>query len=161
MTAVLPATELLTRDAQLTDAPAICGLLESWAARGLTLARTVEEIEGMIERFTVVEHGGRVIACAAVDPIEPGMGEVRSVAVCGTVTGLGAGRAVMNGLVARASANGCRRLVLLSKTPSFFERVGFEVIEPDDAPESYIVGHLAGQGRTHLGRAVMSRSLAL
>jgi len=49
--------------------------------------------------------------------------------------------------------------VLLSKTPSFFERVGFVVIEPEAAPTPYIVDHLERQGRTHLGRAVMSRSL--
>lgn len=144
------------RDAGPADAARIADLIGQWAAAGLTIPRSEHDIRRVADHFVLVERGGVVIACAALEKLEEGLGEVRSVAVDSEAVGIGAGRAAVHGLVARARHLGVERLVLLSRIPAFFARLGFEELTPETAPASYLQVHLPGMGRTHQGRSIMA-----
>jgi N-acetylglutamate synthase-like GNAT family acetyltransferase len=150
-----PAHALVVRCARVADAPAIVTLVASWAEAGLTLRRSLGDVLGTIGSFVVVEWGGRVIACGATDDCGKGLGEIRSVAVAYDAKGVGAGRAVVEGLVARAPDRGFDQLVLLTKTPAFFERTGFRAIELAQAPAWFVRERLVSAGRSTEGRTVM------
>ena len=57
---------LIIRDAVLTDVEAIWHLLEIYAAKGVVLSRSREDISFFISNFTVAEYEGKVCGCAAV-----------------------------------------------------------------------------------------------
>ena len=103
--------------------------------------------------------GFGVIACGATDDCGKGLGEIRSVAVAYDAKGVGAGRAVVEGLVARAPGRGFDQLVLLTKTPAFFERTGFRAIELAQAPAWFVRERIVAAGRSTEGRTVMRLGL--
>lgn len=153
------------RAARPDDAPRIAGLIGRWADQGLTIRRTEHEVVATIGQFAVVERTGALIACAAMQEIcartAVGICEIRSVAVDPEAIGSGAGRLAVTALVDRAARAGVTRLVLLTKIPRFFERLGFTEIDVSSAPRAYLEQYLPAQGRRHLGRAVMHRLIEI
>lgn len=95
----------------------------------------------------VAERAGKVIGWAAFGPDRspdagPGDGELYALYVRPEVVGTGAGRALMDEVVARAAARGCARLslwVLEGNAPGrrFYAKAGFA---PDGAREPWEVG---------------------
>ena len=56
------------REANINDVGAILQLIEPLEAEGVLVRRGRERLEMEIERFHVMEHDGRIIACAAIYP---------------------------------------------------------------------------------------------
>ncbi|MEN0020519.1 MAG: GNAT family N-acetyltransferase [Planctomycetota bacterium] len=146
-------------DATDADAAGIASLVNLWADRGLTLRRDAADIAKTINEFVVVrddaaEHEG-VRACGALVEWPPTVAEIRSVSVADRARGNGAGRAIVEALIAKAKAEGMTTVVLLTKTPAFFAKFGFAEITVDDLPQGYVEGAIVGQGRNVEGRVAM------
>lgn len=146
------------RRAQRADIPSVRGLIDQWADAGLTLRRSESDLSAAIRDFAIVERGDAVIACAAMEAITPRLAEIRSVSVDRAAMGSGAGRLAVFGLVERAVSEGVEQLVLLTKTPAFFARLGFAEVAIEDGPTEYIDGSLVRQGRQTAGRVLMARA---
>ena len=155
--AFAPAAMPLARAATIDDVPAIVALVDEWAAMGLTISRTPADVAACLDEFVVAEFGGSIVACGALREVGESLGEIRSIAVASRAKGIGAGRAVVELLALHGATRGIGRLVLLSKTPGFFERVGFTPIAEGDLPDWYNDASLAAQGRTLEGRTAMER----
>ena len=67
------------RAAAIADVPVIHHLLEYYAAKGNLLPRTFSELYRHLRDFFVVEIGGKVVACAALEIFTEDLGEVRTV----------------------------------------------------------------------------------
>ncbi|MCB1282435.1 MAG: GNAT family N-acetyltransferase [Salinibacterium sp.] len=157
---VAPTTNGFTsRHARLNDAAAIADLVNAWAARGLTLARTPGEVAESIQQFVVVEDEQGLAACGALVEWPPKVAEIRSVAVADHQQGKGAGRAVVSALVAKARDDGLETLVLLTKCPDFFAKQGFEIIDGSELPAHYVQAAIIDCGRTLEGRTAMRMKL--
>lgn len=154
--AIDPKLQVVVRDAVEADADAIVALIGQWAERGLTLGRTREDVVAHIDEFAVVAQDG-IIACAALEPINDDLAEIRSVSVSERVLGTGAGRLVVEGLLARATRLGMEQVVLLTKTPAFFAKVGFSPVSPEALPAPYVRSSIIAKGRTLEGRTAMSK----
>ncbi|RMH12062.1 MAG: GNAT family N-acetyltransferase [Planctomycetota bacterium] len=141
-------------------AAAICRLISHWAERGLTIQRGLRQIVTSIDQFVVAIHRGRVVGCGALELVSDQIGEIRSIAVCEQASRIGAGRAVMDALIAKAHARGLSELVLLTKTPDFFARFGFETVAPVELPFEYVAMIAQQPGRTLEGKIAMRRVLA-
>lgn len=141
--------------AQPHDAPDIAALINEWAAQGLTLARSEREVRDAIDQFMVVRDHAGLAACGALVEWPPRVAEVRSVAVAPRARGNGAGRAVVAALVQRAARLGIETVVLLTKTPGFFERCGFEAIPATELPPTFLACAIDAQGRSTAGRVAM------
>ena len=67
--------------AVMRDIPAILGLINGYAARGVMLPRTESELSETIRDFTVVLSGDELGGCGALHFYCPSVGEIRSLAV--------------------------------------------------------------------------------
>jgi len=120
----------------LPDAAAIHGLIEGYAKDGVLLPRSLTELHENVRDFTVVEDtDGRVIGCGALHIYGPHLTEVRSIAVSPDAKGRGAGRLLVESLLAEARENKITCVCLFTRTPGFFGHLGFQVAHRDQLPD--------------------------
>lgn len=109
------------RRAVRADAQQILELVAQYAAQGLMLPRTLDQIATRIDNYVIaVEQSGRVVACAALEEYSPSLAEVSSVAVAPTHHGKGLGSQVVLGVERLARTRDIEELFALSLTDNFF-----------------------------------------
>jgi len=137
-TSKLDATPLArtVRRAVRADAGQILELVNPYAAQGLMLPRTLDQIASRIDNYMVVaEAGGRVIACAALEEYSPSLAEVSSVAVAPAHHGKGLGSQVVLGVERLARARDIEELFALSLTDNFFLSLSYKPTTISRYPE--------------------------
>ena len=113
--------QALVRRAVRADAGQILELVTPYAAQGLMLPRTFDQIAARIDNYVVaMEASGRVLACAALEEYSPSLAEVSSVAVAPAHQGKGLGSQVVLGVERLARARDIEELFALSLTDEFF-----------------------------------------
>lgn len=120
-------------------------LIEAYAASlgvDLSFQNFAEEIEHLpVEygppkgAFLLAEAGGRVVGCIGLRAFDEATGEIKRLYVDRAARGLGAGRALAEGIVARGREIGYTRLVLdtlptMSEAQALYVSLGFTPIEP-------------------------------
>ena len=125
---------MITRQANMLDAPAICEVVNYHAERGRMLHRSLESIYEGLRNFLVAEEQGRLVGCAAVEIAWADLAEVKSLAVCPEHMGRGIGRQLLVAAVADARRLEIRQLFALTYEEEFFARFGFAVIDKDRLP---------------------------
>ncbi|MEP6550870.1 MAG: GNAT family N-acetyltransferase, partial [Gemmatimonadales bacterium] len=124
------------RRAVRADAGQILGLVSEYAAQGLMLPRTFEQVAGRIDSYVVVAAtGGRVVACAALEEYSPSLAEVSSVAVAPSHHGKGLGSQVVLGVERLARARDIDELFALSLTDDFFLSLSYKPTTISRYPE--------------------------
>ena len=76
------------RKATASDSEAIDQLIGRYAEQGLLLPRTRAEIRGNIDNFLVLQEKGKLISCVALESYDADLGEIRSLAAHGKLTGV-------------------------------------------------------------------------
>ena len=124
------------RPARVTDAPAICDLVNYYAERGRMLHRSLESVYDALREFHVAAaDDGPIAGCIAVDIFWADLAEVKSLAVRKADRGTGLGGRLVRTAIDDARRMGIRRLFSLTYERAFFERYGFTVIDRDRLPE--------------------------
>jgi amino-acid N-acetyltransferase len=124
------------RHARISDAEAICELVNHYAERGRMLHRSLESVYEALREFLVVEaDDGRIVACVALDVFWADLAEVKSLAVAPDCLGRGVGRQLLAAAIEDAAQLGIQRLFALTYEKDFFAKQGFTVIERDTLPE--------------------------
>ena len=128
-TAVRPGTR--------ADVPAVRRVVAHWARAGENLPRTDAELLAAADAglLAVAVREGTVVACAILAPYDGVLAEIRSVGVDPRRQGGGAGSAVVRHLVAAAALRGLRTVFVLTRAPSFFDRLGFARTTIDTLPD--------------------------
>jgi amino-acid N-acetyltransferase len=124
------------RPARIADIPGIRALLEPLEQAGVLVPRPREDLEQVIDRFSVTERDGTIISCAALFcwP-EHGVGELACVAVHPEYRARGRGDRLLARMEALARERGLNRLfVLTTQTAHWFRERGFEPATADDLP---------------------------
>src|SRR5688572_22130586 len=116
----------VVRSANRADADQIWELVSSYAAEGLMLPRTLEQVAMNIDNYVVAVVSGRVVACAALEEYSPSLAEVSSVAVAKSEHGNGLGTDVVLGVERLARARDINELFALSLTDRFFLSMDYE-----------------------------------
>jgi len=124
-----------TRKAQLPDAARIYELIAGYVPDEILLPRSLAEICENIRDFTVAEHRGEVIGCAALHFYGTDLAEVRSIAVDGARQRGGAGRRLVEALLAEARAHRVERVCLFTRIPDYFARLGFAAVGHETLPQ--------------------------
>ncbi len=116
------------RTAGIDDVGGILELIAPLEQAGVLVQRPRELLENEIDRFTLVERDGAVIACAALYPFpDAGMAELACLAVSPDYRGQGHGDALLEHLEQQARQQGLSRLfVLTTRTAHWFRERGFE-----------------------------------
>ena len=126
----------LVRRATRADASWILELVSPYAAQGLMLPRTLEQIASRIDNYVVAtDAAGRVLACAALEEYSPSLAEVSSVAVAPSEHGKGLGTQVVLGVERLAIARDIDEVFALSLTDNFFLSLGYKATTVSRYPE--------------------------
>ena len=129
-------TSALVRRAVRADAPQILELVAQYAAQGLMLPRTLDQIAARIDNYVVAaDQSGHVIACAALEEYSPSLAEVSSVAVIPSYHGKGLGSQVVLGIERLARARDIEELFALSLTDNFFLSLSYKPTTISRYPE--------------------------
>src|SRR2546422_1824128 len=128
--------QTLARRAIRADAGQILELVTPYAAQGLMLPRTFDQIAARIDNYVVaMEAPGRVVACAALEEYSPSLAEVSSVAVAPAHQGKGLGSQVVLGVERLARARDIEELFALSLTDNFFLSLSYKPTTVSRYPE--------------------------
>ena len=143
--------DLRLRPARTSDVAAIRSLVAPYAERGVLITKeTVDYYEG-IQEFLVVEQipeeaaasgPGRIIGCAALHVLWEDLAETRTVAVDPAAAGRGVGRMLVQAQLERARALGVSRVFCLTFEVEFFRRMGFEVMDNQEAIDPEVFAEL-------------------
>jgi amino-acid N-acetyltransferase len=122
------------RKAQMSDIPALLGLINGYAARGIMLPRTEFEISESIRDFSIVWTDGRFAGCGALHFYSPTTAEIRSLAVEQSAKTRGVGRRLVETLVNEAGEYSLDAVFAFTYIPDFFRKMSFTEVERGALP---------------------------
>lgn len=123
------------RDARPDDIGGLVALIEPLEEEGALVRRSRELLEREITQFSVIEHDGMIVGCAALYPYSESQAELACLAVHAEFRRWGYGEKLMKHIEARARAAGVRRLfVLTTVTAHWFRERGFVEAKVADLP---------------------------
>lgn len=124
------------REATHEDVGAVLNIIAPLEADGTLVRRGRERIEMEITQFSVVEHDGVIVGCAALYPFpKEKAGELACLAVTPEFRRAGYGEQLMQRIEARAQRMKLKRLlVLTTRTAHWFVERGFEDVGVDMLP---------------------------
>ncbi len=123
------------RRAKPADAIAIHALVAKYAAQGLLLPRTEDEIRAHIGHFLVLADKEHIAGCVALEPYGTELAEIRSVAVDDGTRGRGLGAKLVQFALTEAKRRGFARVFAVTHAPEFFQRHGFALSHRRALPE--------------------------
>lgn len=113
------------RRARPDDVAGVHGLVAHYAAEGLLLPRSEDEIRAHIGRFLVLTEGSELLGCVALEPYGTDLAEIRSLAVAPEVRDRGLGTRLLRLALAAARRRSIARVFAVTHAPDFFGRQGF------------------------------------
>jgi amino-acid N-acetyltransferase len=126
----------ILRDARPDDISGLVALIQPLEESGALVRRSRELLEREITRFSVVEHDGLIVGCAALYPYGNDQAELACVAVHPQYRRWGYGEQLLKRIETRARAVGIKQLfVLTTMTAHWFRERGFVEKTLADLPE--------------------------
>ena len=126
------------RQATLADVDSLRDMMEYWAKQGQNLPRKRNDIIRGIQTFAVCVKDEQVVGCACLYVYDSGLAEIRSLGVSPVIQRQGQGRAIVNYLLKRAQKMFIQRVFVLTRSPEFFSKVGFQKTVIDALPEKIL-----------------------
>ena len=121
-------SEITLRSGEAGDAATLHGLITANLEEGHLLPRTLSELTVHATRFVVAVSKRRIVGCAELAPLSPGVAEVRSLVVDQKARGSHAGTMLVDELRRRAQRDGFERLCAFTHAPGYFTRMGFSIV---------------------------------
>lgn len=124
------------REARPDDIGSLIALIEPMEEDGILVHRPRELLEREIDRFSVMEHDGIMVGCAALYCHSKSEGELACLAVNPDHREWGYGEQLLKRIEKRAKQAGIQRLfVLTTRTEHWFVERGFRLAGVDELPE--------------------------
>ncbi|MCG7968267.1 MAG: amino-acid N-acetyltransferase [Candidatus Thiodiazotropha taylori] len=125
-----------TRTARIDDVVGLLGLIEPLEEKGILVRRSRELIETEIDRFTLMERDGMVVACAALYPYQQeSMAELACVVVHPEYRGSDRGERLLAHMETVAAKQGIHKLfILTTQSAQWFKERGFAPGSLKDLP---------------------------
>lgn len=126
------------RKARIEDVGGILQLIEPLETEGILVRRNRELLEIEIDRFTVFEHDGVILGCAALYPFpEEHACELACLAIHPDYRDLGHGNRLLKHIESRTISQGIRKLfVLTTHATHWFIEHGFTEATPAELPKA-------------------------
>jgi amino-acid N-acetyltransferase len=126
---------LRARRARLRDASGIHALIEAYAAQGILLPRTEENVREHLSTFLVLEDASKIVGCVSLENYGSDLAEIRSLAVSQQIRGRGLGGRLVEFALAEARRKNIARVFAVTHAPDFFVRHGFSASSRRAVPE--------------------------
>jgi len=120
--------------AKISDVEQIHELVNKYAVRGEMLPRALSDIYENLRDYFVAREEDKVHACAALHISWDDMAEIRSLAVSEEKQSQGLGRRVVEASIEEAKILDIPVLFCLTYKPSFFEKMGFHIVDKSELP---------------------------
>lgn len=130
-------TDFVATAASLEDSSQIAELLLHYSKMGNLLPRAKDDIEKHIDNFYVIHNplDEKVIACGALEHFSDELAEIRSLVVNPDQHGKGLGRILVKRLIKLAKERKVTRLMALTYSAGFFEKLNFHIVDKSIFPE--------------------------
>ena len=126
----------IIRAARIADMSQVAPLINGFAARGLMLPKTEQQLFRTFREFVLAfDESDRVIGCAGLRVYGPGLAELCGLAVDPRAHGRGVGRALVESIVEQAADFGIRTVFALTLEEGFFHRLGFRTVSKEQFPQ--------------------------
>ncbi len=122
------------RSALIHDVSALGSIINDCAEYGQMLHRSLEYLYENVRDFQVAEVDGRVAGVCGLKIVWGDLAEVYALAVGPAHRGQGLGRKLVEACFDEARRLGVRRLMTLTYEQSFFEKLGFAVLDRQQLP---------------------------
>jgi amino-acid N-acetyltransferase len=122
------------RKATVDDVDRILNLVNSYAAQGLMLPKTLFKVYKNLQNYVVAEEDGQIVGCAALVVLWRDLAEICSLAVDEHYTGRQIGRKLVNTCIENAKGLNVPQLIVLTYQDRFFEKMGFHWVDRDSFP---------------------------
>ena len=109
-------------------------IINSHAEFGRMLFKSYAQLYETLRDFAVYEENGKILGVVGLAIIWSDLAEVRSLAVAEDNQGRGIGRKLVDWCLDEARRLGIRRLMSLTYEQTFFEKLGFAVVDKDALP---------------------------
>ncbi|MCU0666017.1 MAG: N-acetyltransferase [Candidatus Omnitrophica bacterium] len=119
----------MIRKAVIKDIKQIQALINSFAAKDLMLARSLNELYENIRDFWVCEESRKIIGCAALHISWDNLAEIKCLAVDAKFQGKGIGRLLIQSCIKEAAGLGSKKVFVLTYRAGYFKKLGFKQIK--------------------------------
>lgn len=124
------------RPARIADMAQVAPLINGFAARGLMLPKTEDQLYRTFREFVLaVDENERVVGSAGLRIYSPELAELCGLAVDARAHGRGVGRALVEAIVEQAADYGIRTVFALTLEEGFFHRLGFRTASKEQFPQ--------------------------
>jgi len=123
------------RAAETGDVEATWRILSFYAAKGVILPRSRDDIFEHLQEFIVAIYDDHIAGAAAMHIYGSNLAEVRSLVVDQDYHGLGVGRLLVEGCEKWAAGLGVACIFALTYVPGFFVRMGYECVDKESLPQ--------------------------
>ena len=120
--------------AKVCDAVSMHELINYFANHGEMLSRALSEIYENIRDYLVIKDGNRVIGCTSLHVEWLDLAEIKSLAVSEERQRRGIGSFLVRACLEEAKQLGIPDVFCLTRRPSFFEKLGFRLIDKVELP---------------------------
>ncbi len=123
------------RQAKVQDVKQMHKIIEFYADNKEMLHRSLNSIYENIQEYVVAEVKGKIIGCGALHVSWDNLAEVKALAVEKTYARQGIGTKIVKTLEQNALGLGIFTTFALSFKPTFFQKMGYEVISREVLPQ--------------------------
>ena len=127
-------SRITVRKARMADVEPIHALVHEYSRQQVMLPRSRADLYESLRDFVVAERKGEVVGCGALAIQWDDLAEIKSLVVTDACQGRGVGRRLVRACLAEARRLGIGRVFALTKTPAFFEGIGFGQVSRESLP---------------------------
>ena len=125
----------MLRKASIKDIKSIHSIVNSAAAKGEMLARSLGELYDNMRDYFVYEERGKVIGAGALHICWEDLAEIRSLCVTESSRGKGIGRMLVEACIEEARKLNIAKVFLLTYQEEFFGKCGFTLVDKKELPQ--------------------------
>lgn len=124
--------------AKPAEIKAMQALVAPQVEAGIILPRSDDEVAQNIRSYILAKKDEQILGFGALHLIAPDLAEIRSLIVAPSEQKSGIGTKIVMELIKEAKELGLTRVIALTYAQSFFEKLGFELIEKNEIPSQKI-----------------------
>lgn len=119
----------------IADIEEMESIVAPYVADGTLLFRSSDEIANMIRSYTIATVEGIIVGFSALHIYSTTLAEIRMLVVKKDMQNRHIGRKIVSRLIDEAKTLGIKKILTLTYSDTFFQKLGFQIIDKTEVPE--------------------------